>query len=301
MKKLCALFGALVVGLLAGIIQGRSVEDLIKAEGMPAIKLGELDLRDKDLTSLTGLEMITNSAEVNALVLSKNKISTLPAGVFDKLTKLYWLALDNNPLIKLPAGILDKLAKLKTLDLPTTFLPVGVLDRLKSLERLTLGEITALPAGLEKLPNLKGLRFTARGAMPDISKLSRLEVLLFGGPQITALPGDILNNLTNLKQLGIANCPKLTMLPVEIFGKQQGLVFLGIAHTGITRLPALDNLTSLSDLDLQDNKLATSPVGLLTKLKNLKYLWIDKLPPEELKALKKALPALKIEEIVNKK
>ena len=42
-----------------------------------------------------------------------NRLSTLPDGIFERLTRLEWLYLDSNELNQLPFGVFDKLPRLK--------------------------------------------------------------------------------------------------------------------------------------------------------------------------------------------
>ena len=70
-----------------------------------------------------------------------NRLTTLPAGVFDDLTSLQWLYLQENRLTTLPAGVFDRLTSLYHLNLSDnrlTTLPAGVFNGLAGLQFLDL-------------------------------------------------------------------------------------------------------------------------------------------------------------------
>ena len=74
--------------------------------------------------------------------LDDNDLTSLPPGIFDKLTALVFLDLSGNALTSLPPGIFDRLTVLETLllaDINTlTSLPPGIFDKLTALTRLNL-------------------------------------------------------------------------------------------------------------------------------------------------------------------
>ena len=142
-------------------------------------------LRAGDLAGLTGLRYLNIGAPVsslpagifddltglNFLAIYHTKLTTLPAGIFDNLTNLRTLYLDSNPLLaSLPAGIFDNLYlhDLYLKDNALTTLPAGIFDRVRIAVDLHLGgnPFTSLPAGI--LDRFSGRRSSyVRGDIPN--------------------------------------------------------------------------------------------------------------------------------------
>ncbi len=96
-----------------------------------------LDLKDRHITSLYGLNTIPGLEKLHILTLEKNALTELPEGIFSGLPELQFLNIDNN--------------KLKTID-PNSLIH---LTQLKSLF-LDHNEITKVKAGtFLNLPNLQ--------------------------------------------------------------------------------------------------------------------------------------------------
>ena len=90
------------------------------------------------------------------LFLQGNQLTTLPAGIFDKLTVLRNLNLEGNQLSTLPEGIFNKLTELNYLTLADnrlTTLPAGIFDGPSALYDIWLdgNQFTTLPAGIFKM------------------------------------------------------------------------------------------------------------------------------------------------------
>ena len=81
------------------------------------IKYGEniLNLSKLRLNSLDGLNAISDIQTVRELYLSYNKLSSLPAGLFNGLSNLQRLYLFSNELTSLPVGVFNGLSSLKKL------------------------------------------------------------------------------------------------------------------------------------------------------------------------------------------
>ena len=107
----------------------------------PPIVNGMLDLSNKDIASLDGLDLLENPLTVTQLYLDNNQLTTLSAGIFDTLINLQALVLHNNQLTTLPAGIFDTLGNLQGLGLSNnqlTTLPAGIFDTLGNLQDIEL-------------------------------------------------------------------------------------------------------------------------------------------------------------------
>ena len=209
-------------------------------------------LRSRDFAGMTGLMRLD---------LHGNRITRLPAGVFDELPNLTYLNLDATNLMALPAGVFDKLTKLTTLDLCANelrTLPAGIFDKLTELTTLELylNDLRTLPAGIfDHLPNLTKLYLYRN--------------------ELTSLRAGVFDKLTNLSSL-LLHENDLTSLPAGIFDALANLTELNLAENDLTSLPAgiFDELSNLTELNLVDNVgLSYSPYLLspLTSLTRLSY------------------------------
>ncbi|WAM26218.1 leucine-rich repeat domain-containing protein [Myxococcus sp. NMCA1] len=129
------------------------------------------------------------------------------------------------------------------------------------------------------------------GVVPElIGEFSELERLTLKHAQLTQVSG-ALSRLTKLKQLDLAWNPKLETLPPEL-GQLEGLESLNLDNTGVRALPkVVGQLTRLRYLGLKATPMTTLPPWLsrMSSLKNLD-LYQTSLPPEEVEALRQALP-----------
>ncbi len=209
-------------------------------------------LRSRDFAGMTGLMRLD---------LHGNRITRLPAGVFDELPNLTYLNLDATNLMALPAGVFDKLTKLTTLDLCANelrTLPAGIFDKLTELTTLELylNDLRTLPAGIfDRLPNLTKLYLYRN--------------------ELTSLRAGVFDKLMNLSSL-LLHENDLTSLPEGIFDELSSLRELNLAENDLTSLPAgiFDELSNLTELNLVDNSnLSYSPYLLspLTSLTRLSY------------------------------
>ena len=212
-----------------------------------------LDIEDKSLTDISGIEYFTN---LTKLYCSYNQLTALPV---EKLTKLTNLDCSYNQLTELPVKNLTNLTSLDCSDNQLTALPVENLTNL-TLLYCSNNQLTALL--VEKLSKLTNLRCNNNQltAMP-VEKLSQLAVLYCDNNQLTELP------VGNLTELTVLNCDnnQLTALPVE------NLTLLEQLNCGTNLLAELDieKLTQLKNLYCNNNQLTSLPVG---KLNNLNVL-----------------------------
>ena len=109
-------------------------------------------------------------------------LTSLPAGVFDKLTSLETLYLNVNRLTTLPAGVFDNLTNLRELNLAhnqLTTLPAGVFDGLTSLQTLGLehNHLVGLSENdplFARLPSDVDLRLEGQTKAPGIAAVPLL-------------------------------------------------------------------------------------------------------------------------------
>ena len=165
MKKIMLLS---LVSLVVVIPQLHSISlaEYIEQNGVPQIQNNKLNLSNKNLTDLTGLQDIPNINQVINLDLSNNQLQTLPATIFNGLDNLMFLSLSNNQLQAqtLPADIFNGLNNLLALSLrgnQLQTLPDEIFSGLNNLRALSLdnNQLKTLSVtifnGLNKLETLE--------------------------------------------------------------------------------------------------------------------------------------------------
>ena len=212
-----------------------------------------LNIEDKNLTDISGIEYFTQLTELNC---SRNLLTALPV---ENLTNLISLSCGNNQLTALPVENLTNLTLLYCSYNQLTELPVGNLTNLKSLS-CSDNQLTALP--VENLTNLT-LLYCSNNQLTEqlpVESLTNLTSLYCDNNQLTALP---VGNLTKLTSL-YCNNNQLTALLVG------NLTLLEQLNCGTNLLTELDieKLTQLKNLYCNNNQLISLPVGNLTQLKN---------------------------------
>ncbi len=134
-----------------------------------AVRLGSLNLNNKDLTDLIGFNEIPGLNLLRTLFLNKNQFSILPENIFDGLTSLQELYLSNNQLNMLPENIFRRLTALKILVLyknQLIMLSENIFHGLISLQALNLenNQLIALPGNI--FSDLPALRLLYLGDNP---------------------------------------------------------------------------------------------------------------------------------------
>ena len=163
--------------------------------------------------------------------MTNNSLSNLPAGVFDNLTKLDFLALHNTSLSNLPAGVFDNLTALRWLylsDNSLSSLPAGVFDNLTALESLSLenNSLSSLPAGV-------------------FDNLTALESLSLKNNSLSSLPAGVFDNLTALESLSLEN-NSLSSLPAGVFDNLTALESLTLyGNSNLSCLPFISSSVTL--------------------------------------------------------
>ncbi len=156
--------------------------------------------------------------------MSRNDLSTFPAGIFGELNSLRVLGLRENNISELPDNLFDELTSLEILFLNEnglSTLPNGVFDELTSLIELDLikNELSTLPNGI-------------------FDELTSLDILFLNENELSELPAGIFDELISLTSLNLSE-NKLRVLPDNIF-------------KDLVEMP-LDDFFSFAGLYLQDN------------------------------------------------
>ena len=157
-----------------------------------------------DFDGLTGLTQ---------LLLSSNRLATLPDGVFDELTALTVLRLGNNRLATLPDGVFDGLTSLTRLylnDNALATLPDGVFDGLTALTVLTVAsnDLTTLDDDVFDGP-------------------TSLTTLFLDENDLPTLPADVFEPLTALTDLDLRGNPGAPFAPEAVALPDDGTVSNG--------------------------------------------------------------------------
>ena len=165
---------------------------------------------------------------------------TLPAGIFDGLTKLTLLIL-NSPgtgsfrgMTSIRSDLFDELTALESLEFQghnLSMLPADIFDNLARLTELNIGDngLTSLPAGIfNNLPGLTTL-IVAREAISSLppgifDNLTRLTYLDLKNNRLQTLPDDLFERLTALQTLLFHGNPGTdSFVPTAVAGDDQAV------------------------------------------------------------------------------
>ena len=284
----------------SGVKDELDVADYVAMNGMPNIifksvdlpsgeeQLKSLDLENKNITSLEGLDSISDITTIQWIQFSKNNISYIPADfkITQIVPRLRILSLAHNKLSYIPAGLFTFPNNILILDFSSNqlkTLPSNIFTGLTALQALWLNnnQLTTLPSniftGLTALQRL-GLSYNQLTTLPAniFTGLTALQQLLLSYNKLTTLPADIFTGLTALQQLWLNN-NQLTTLPSNIFTGLTALQQLLLGYNKLTTLPSniFTGLTALQQLGLNHNQLATLPANIFTGLTALQVLWLN--------------------------
>lgn len=195
----------------ASITTELTIADYITLEGMPKMNVesgvNEIDLREKSLTSLDGIEHLPRVSQLQVLDLSRNKLTILDAGAFQGCTSLWKLFLFHNELVIVAPLAFQGLVNLLELELADNKIAHwddGTFQDLRKLRVLGLtgNKLTMLTPGM-------------------FHGLVSLQRLWFNVNELTTVPEGTFEELRRLRELHLDN----NFLPgtVEEFRQQQGL------------------------------------------------------------------------------
>ena len=226
---------------------------LTEANKQAIEEVTSLNIEDKNLTDISGIEYFTN---LTSLDCGKNQLTALPV---ENLTNLTSLSCFGNQLTALPVENLTQLTTLSCSNNQLTALPVANLTNLTSL-RCSDNQLTELP--VEKLTKLTELScsYNQLTELP-VEKLTKLTELSCSYNQLTKLP---VGNLTLLEQL---NCGTNLLAELDIENLTQ-LTELNCYNNQLTSLP-VGKLNNLNVLNCHDNRLTELDITSVTSLNNL--------------------------------
>ncbi|MBA7600909.1 hypothetical protein ES703_07972 [subsurface metagenome] len=228
-------------------------------------RLGSLDLPDKNIKDLSGIENCSNLA---SLLLTDNQISDLSP--ITSLTKLEGLHMGGNQISDIsPLAALTNLRKVSlNSNQISDITPLSSLDKLRKLHLSNnqVRDISPLTS-LTQLDTLTIINNQIRDIDP-LKSLTDLRYLTLSNNQISDVSS--LASLTNLEYLEIDNNQISYITPLSSLAK---LYRLQIGNNQISDISPLASLTNLGELKLGNNQI--SDVSPLASLINLLHLRIN--------------------------
>ena len=243
---------------------GKSANVPITVEEMKRLTL--LDVRNKDIRDLTGLQFATN---LWRLVFDDNPVADLSPIV--GLVNLRSLGFDR---INQSGGAVDLspiagLSNLEDLNLPDT-VDLSPLAGLVNLELIHMGTSASDLSPLAGLTNLRHL-YLPGGDISDLTPLvglTNLEELYLFGNDVTDI--SLLARLTDLKRLDLSRTDISDISPLAGLSN---LKWLNLHANKISDISALAGLTNLTWLDVSVNEISDlSPLDGLRP--NMKFLGV---------------------------
>ena len=247
-------------------------------------------INSRELTTLpaNAFRELTGLAGFEELHLRSNRIETIDSDAFAGLTFTGrgWLILSDNRINSLPPGSFNDVTGVKRLNLTDNHITgryvSGLADGLAELEQLYLirNHIKVLPAGsFEGLDTLTTLRLQHNGLTileaNTFSGLTTLRALDLTGNALQELPAGIFSDLGNLKNLYLES-NSLTTLRKDVFEGRTNLARLELHDNRLTELDKdiFDGLSQLDTLYLHDNELTQLDEDIFDGLSSLRYLYI---------------------------
>ncbi|HET9211721.1 MAG TPA: hypothetical protein VFR03_15040 [Thermoanaerobaculia bacterium] len=305
----------LVYGQLAGIlphsIHRLSKLRVLQVQGHRLIaippEIGDLKSLDRLVLSDNLIRKIPpelgNLANVTYVDLSRNRLRGEIPATLGGMKKLAWLGLDNNFLSgPIPAELADlpELSRLFLSNNQITEIPAAFGHAAKLAElRLVGNQIAELPAELASAPKLQSLDLSFN-RIPEIPEgfgfAPSLIVLRLAGNAIAEVPGDLMTHQFDVLDLShnqIVTLPVETgsffgrlldltdnlLVEVPAFQPEALVAELHLAQNRLTAAPAgLENLVSLSVLDLSRNQIAGEMPAALAGLQSLVSLDLSSNP-----------------------
>ena len=256
-----------------------------------------LELKEKQITDVSGIEKFTNltslDLEVNnisdiaplspltklkTLKLYSNNISNISS--LQTLTNITFLSLGKNKISDITP--ISSLTSLKTLGLFSNQISnITPLSTLTNLETLFLynNEITDITplAGLSNLTELS-LASNKISDITPLAGLSNLTKLQLQSNEISDITP--LSTLSNLKNLWIYSNKITDITPLTSLSN---LTLLDLSNNKITSFEPISNLTALQQVQLSNMQI--SDISFLTKLTNMLYLYLSNNNIEDISVL----------------
>lgn len=240
---------------------------------LPALTV--LDVHDNQLTSLPhAVGTLENLQKLHA---SHNKLKEIPDEIWS-LRNLQSLYLQHNELVNISEGIAN-LSRLEELELSNNQLVAvpGSFGKLTNLVKLDLSnnKLTSLPVEICSMKSLRQLDCTSNqleDVPPELAGMVSLEQLFLRHNKLCHLPE--LPSCKLLKELYVGN-NRIASLESKHLKHLSSLSLLELRDNKLSTLPdEITLLQGLERLDLSNNSITSLPVAL-GNLPNLKSLTLD--------------------------
>ncbi|XP_060077983.1 insulin-like growth factor-binding protein complex acid labile subunit [Ylistrum balloti] len=230
---------------------------LVGLQGKPLLSLNIANLSLGGFLPNATFELLRNTT-INTLIMSNNKIRTIPNRAFADLENLQLIDVSSSGITSVADTAFDGLKALTNLKLND-----NILDDVPRNMPPTLALLYLNGNRISSLPN-------------DIFvDLTNLQKLYLGGNTIVTLYQSSFNGLINLKTLHLVQ-NKIATLPGKVFQPLTRLLSLELNKNNIKSIadgPSLfESMNALQYLNLADNALGTMPVALFNKLSSLQTL-----------------------------
>lgn len=212
--------------------------------GKNTLNLGNYGIRDISLLKHLG-------PNIKAINLDSNKLTALPADVFQNSTGVSHILLGGNKIQKIEPNTFDSLSDLKYIDFDGSLieeLPQGIFDKNKELKVLSLmnNKLKSLPDNLLK-------------------NNTKLEELYLLDNELTKLADDFFSTNKELRALHIYN-NHLKNLPSSLGGATK-IKVITAQRNKIQEIPSSwGKLKRIERLDLENNRIESVPTNLLKNM-----------------------------------
>lgn len=241
--------------------------------GKNTLNLGSYGISDISLLKHLG-------PNIKAINLDSNKLTALPADVFQNATGLSHIILSGNKIQKIEPNTFDSLSALKYIDFDGSLLeelPKGIFDKNKDLKVLSLmnNKLESLPDDLLKNNTKLEELYLFDNALSELSDdffatNKELKALHIFNNRLESLPSS-LSAATKIKVI-TAQGNKIKEIPSS-WGKLRQIERLDLENNRIESIPAklLSNMiayakyTPTVSLDLTQNNLKTLPIDEMTQ------------------------------------
>ncbi|MFZ5953944.1 MAG: leucine-rich repeat protein [Candidatus Dependentiae bacterium] len=222
-------------------LENRQVEDV------------SLELKDKKITNLFGLDCLNNLDTVTQLNLNNNNIIKLNSRQFQKLKKIRSIVLNNNLLKTIPVDLfagLQNIVKIEINNNQIEYIPEQLFKSLSHLATIDFSnnKIKELSEGI-------------------FSESCQLRLLALSNNQIRTLPKNIFRGLHNLNRLNLSN-NKLIELDADIFKDLKQLYQLDLSNNHLQDISAdiFLNMRRGISINLKNNPLSSDTKSMLKLL-----------------------------------
>ncbi|XP_057713281.1 carboxypeptidase N subunit 2-like isoform X2 [Corythoichthys intestinalis] len=249
-------------------------------------ELRELEISGSPWLDHLFLGTFSEQGNLTELQLNYNKFQTFLPGSFDSLERLESLQMKANVISDLPVSLFRNLRNLRVLDLSLNKIPKVEKETFSGLSaveilKLSNNRIANISSDVFcHVPRLTELHLEGNGisrlADGVFSALADLTVLNLRGNRLMSFSDTALgpesSNLTHLDLRG----NRLTEL--SHFGTLTSLTELLLSSNELASLPRdlLQNVSALENLDLSENRLTSLPDGIFYGLKSLKIIYLQK-------------------------